>query len=163
MEIAARETLLEAMDKTETFPFGRWLSVEEFYTWHAAFFVPDDTVRDLVKVVTDSKSVTWDDGMSQSVTAKTGIVTSDGHRAQSGCPASAEHLLRDRAACQRSFIFRLRGGERSVQHCTQPMAIVNAAMDFISLYFKNHIPGRSGRGCDRFSVIPAPWARSPAF
>ena len=55
-----RETVLEAMDKTETFPFGRWLSVEEFIIGMQAFFVPDDTVRDLVKSVssvTDSKSV----------------------------------------------------------------------------------------------------------
>lgn len=142
-----RETVLEAMDKTETFPFGRWLSVEEFIIGMQAFFVPDDTVRDLVKLVssvTDSKSVQQsDDGMSQSVTAKTGIVTSNKVTVPNPVVLRPLSTFSEIVQPQRSFIFRLRGGESGVcaaLYAADGNAWKHRAIDSISLYLKNHIP-----------------------
>ena len=142
-----RETVLEAMDKTEAFPFGRWLSVEEFIIGMQAFFVQDDTVRDLVKLVssvTDSKSVQQsDDGMSQSVTAKTGIVTSNRVTLPNPVVLRPLSTFSEIEQPQRSLIFRLRGGESGVcaaLYAADGNAWKHQAIDSISLYFKNHIP-----------------------
>lgn len=142
-----RETVLEAMDNTEAFPFGRWLSVEEFIVGMQAFFVQDDTVRDLVKLVssvTDSKSVQQsDDGMSQSVTAKTGIVTSSKVTVPNPVVLRPLSTFSEIEQPGRSFIFRLRGSESGIcaaLYAADGNTWKHQAINSIGLYFKNHIP-----------------------
>ena len=73
----ARECLLEADLFTPTFPFGRWLGVEEFIINMQTHFVPTevrDTLVQLISTVTTENGVSLaDDGMTQRVTARSGI------------------------------------------------------------------------------------------
>lgn len=73
----ARECLLEAELSAPTFPFGRWLSVEEFIINMQTHFVPTevrDTLVQLISTVTTENGVSLaDDGMTQRVTARSGI------------------------------------------------------------------------------------------
>ena len=73
----ARECLLEAELYAPTFPFGRWLGVEEFIINMQTHFVPTevrDTLVQLISTVTTENGVSLaDDGMTQRVTARSGI------------------------------------------------------------------------------------------
>ncbi len=93
---------------------------------------------------TDSKSVQQsDDGMSQSVTAKTGIVTSNKVTVPNPVVLRPLSTFSEIVHPQRSFIFRLRGGESGVcaaLYAADGNAWKHRAIDSISLYFKNHIP-----------------------
>ena len=75
----AREVLLEVEDSTRKFPFGTYMSTEDFIVGIQSHFVQDEmteTILRLLSNIVDSNSITQsDDGMTQSVTAKTGIVT----------------------------------------------------------------------------------------
>lgn len=73
----ARECLLEAEIAVPAFPFGRWMDVETFIINAQTHFVQSDS-RDallkLISTVTADDGVTMaDDGISQRVTAKTGV------------------------------------------------------------------------------------------
>ena len=46
-----REVLMLARDETATFPFGRYMSVEGFIVAMQAYFLQDDTTKELVKLV----------------------------------------------------------------------------------------------------------------
>ena len=71
----ARECLLEAELSAPTFPFGRWLGVEEFIINMQTHFVPTevrDTLVQLISTVTTENGVSLaDDGITQRVTART--------------------------------------------------------------------------------------------
>ena len=73
----ARECLLEAELSAPAFPFGRWLGVEEFIINMQTHFVPTevrDTLVQLISTVTTENGVSLaDDGMTQRVTARSGI------------------------------------------------------------------------------------------
>lgn len=73
----ARECLLEAELSAPMFPFGRWLGVEEFIINMQTHFVPTevrDTLVQLISTVTTENGVSLaDDGMTQRVTARSGI------------------------------------------------------------------------------------------
>ena len=109
-----REDLLIACDLNEKFPFGRWFSVEEFIIFVQSHFVMDDMVATLVKLVssvTDSNSVHQsDNGLSQSVTARTGIVTQG--KVEVPNPVTLRPLCTFSEIEQpaRRFVFRLRPG-----------------------------------------------------
>lgn len=73
----ARECLLEAEISAPSFPFGKWMDMETFIINMQTHFVPTenrDALVRLVGTVTDENGVTLaDDGMTQKVTARTGI------------------------------------------------------------------------------------------
>lgn len=73
----ARECLIEAELSTPTFPFGRWMDVETFIINMQTYFVQDenrDMLIRLIGTVTADQGVTLaDDGMTQKVTARSGI------------------------------------------------------------------------------------------
>lgn len=110
-----RETLLTAMDHTHSFPFNQYLDVEKFIIATQAYFLQDDVTAQLIRLVshvTDSRSVTQsDDGSTQTVTVKTGILTAS----QVAIPNPV--LLRPICTFpeviqpERRFVFRLRGGD----------------------------------------------------
>ena len=113
-----RERLLRAEDDTTTFQFGRFMPVENFIVAMQAYFVQDDVTAQLVKLVssiTDSNSVKQtDNGLTQSVIAKTGIVTSsevDVPNPVRLCPICTFSEIQQP---ERRFIFRLRGGDEGV-------------------------------------------------
>ncbi|MDO5785428.1 MAG: hypothetical protein Q4P20_10250 [Eubacteriales bacterium] len=113
-----RERLLCATDDTRTFPFGQFLPVENFIIAMQAYFIQDDMTAQLVRLVssvTDSNSVKRaDNGLTQSVTAKTGIVTSSEIEVPNPvqlCPLCTFSEIRQPG---RRFVFRLRGGDNGV-------------------------------------------------
>lgn len=73
----ARECLLEAKLSAPTFQFGRWMDVETFIINMQTHFVQDenrDMLIRLIGTVTADQGVTLaDDGMTQKVTARSGI------------------------------------------------------------------------------------------
>lgn len=143
----SRETLIVAADDTQTFPFQRYLDVETFIIAVQAFFVQDDmTARllQLVSHVTDGRSVTQsDDGSTQTVTAKTGILTA----AQVTIPNPVE-LTPLCTFCEaeqptRRFVFRLRGSDNGVEAAlfqADGNTWKNAAIQNIKAYFQREIP-----------------------
>jgi len=73
----ARSTYLSANHSPASFPFGQYLQVENFIISLQTYFVSSPTVADMIRLVgnlTVGASVKHlDDGISQEVTAKTGI------------------------------------------------------------------------------------------
>ena len=73
----ARECLIEAELSVPSFPFGRWMDVETFIINMQTYFVRDenrDMLIRLIGTVTADQGVTLaDDGMTQKVTARSGI------------------------------------------------------------------------------------------
>ena len=142
-----REVLLKAVDHTETFSFGRWMDIESFIIALQAFFTPDYIVGELIKIVsnvTDSNSVQRsDNGLTQSVIAKTGIVTS----AKVNLPNPVElHPLctfSDIPQPARSFIFRLRSEESGVSAAlfeADGNTWKKQSIEAIAFYFESTIP-----------------------
>lgn len=142
-----RETLMTATDNTTTFPFNRYMDVESFIVAVQAYFLQDDTTAKLLQLVshiTDNNSVTQsDDGTTQTVTAKTGILTA----AQVALPnpvrltplctfAEAEQPVR-------RFVFRLRGGDGGVMAAlfeADGNAWKRSAIQNIKAYLAHEIP-----------------------
>lgn len=77
-EFLQRKCFLEARTEAKPFPFGQYLPIENVIVGLQAQFVPGDTTKSLLAVLgnlQDGQVVTFgDDGTSQSVTAKTGVV-----------------------------------------------------------------------------------------
>ncbi|OME58196.1 hypothetical protein BSK59_08405 [Paenibacillus odorifer] len=74
-----RKTYIEAEALLPTIRFGNWTDVEEFNIQLQSLFHPNDTRADLLRVVGNIKEEAvqsfGDDGVSQQVTAKTGVAT----------------------------------------------------------------------------------------
>jgi len=72
-----RSTYLTAVHESPVFPFGRHMNVEDFIINLQAMFVQDENTAAILKIVGNIKeeaSATFaDDGITQSVAAKTGI------------------------------------------------------------------------------------------
>lgn len=73
----ARECLLEAEIAVPTFPFGRWMDMETFIINMQTHFVPTENCDALVAlagtVTAEDGTTLADDGVTQKVTARTGI------------------------------------------------------------------------------------------
>lgn len=109
-----REKLVVATDGTRAFPFGSWLSVEDFIVGMQAYFVQDETTSLLLSVVsniTDSRSVQQtDDGTKQSVTAKTGILTRGTVTIPNPVTLRPLCTFSEIPQPERRFVFRLKPG-----------------------------------------------------
>ncbi len=147
IKIVSNVTDIKAVDHTETFSFGRWMDIESFIIALQAFFTPDYIVGELIKIVsnvTDNNSVQRsDNGLTQSVIAKTGIVTS----AKVNLPNPVElHPLctfSDIPQPARSFIFRLRSGESGVSAAlfeADGNTWKKQSIEAIAFYFESTIP-----------------------
>lgn len=73
----ARECLIEAELAAPPFPFGRWMDMETFIINLQTHFTPDGDRDSLIRlagtVTTDQGITVADDGMTQQVTARSGI------------------------------------------------------------------------------------------
>lgn len=73
-----RNHYISARAELPQFKFGQYMSIEHFIIGLQTFFVQDEAVVDILKVVgnitDESKATMMDDGVSQSVEAKVGIV-----------------------------------------------------------------------------------------
>lgn len=142
-----REVLIVARDDTATFPFGRYMSVEDFIVAVQGYFLQDDTTRELVKLVshvTDTNSVTQsDDGTTQTVTAKTGILTASQVAIPNPVRLAPLCTFSDAEQPMRSFVFRLKGGDDGVRAAlfeADGNAWKNTAIQNIRMYFEYEIP-----------------------
>lgn len=141
-----RETLMTATDDTTTFPFNRYMDIENFIVAVQAFFLQDDTTAKLLQLVshiTDSNSVTQsDDGCTQTVTAKTGILTA----AQVALPNPVQLTplctFTEAEQPMRQFVFRLRGGDgiNAALFEADGNAWKREAIQNIKAYFAREIP-----------------------
>lgn len=72
-----REEYIKAEHSPKAFPFEKYLALEDFIVALQAYFIPDEMtalILQLLASVTDDSTVKFsDDGISQQVTAKTGI------------------------------------------------------------------------------------------
>lgn len=142
-----REVLIVAKNTMATFPFGRYMSVEGFIVAMQAYFLQDDTTSELVKLVshvTDTNSVTQsDDGTTQTVVAKTGILTASQVAIPNPVQLAPLCTFSDAEQPMRRFVFRLKGGEDGVSAAlfeADGNAWKNAAIRNIKAYFEREIP-----------------------
>ena len=112
-----------------------------------AYFLQDDTTSELVKLVshvTDTNSVTQsDDGTTQTVTAKTGILTASQVAIPNPVQLAPLCTFSDAEQPMRRFVFRLKGGEDGVSAAlfeADGNAWKNAAIRNIKAYFEREIP-----------------------
>jgi hypothetical protein len=92
----ARECLLEAELSAPTFPFGRWLGVEEFIINMQTHFVPTEVRDTLVQLIS---TVTTENGVSLAHdAARDGpqryFSCEAGERAEPGCTGAVPYLYR---------------------------------------------------------------------
>ena len=115
----ARECLLECSVSPKTFPFGRWLDVESFIIAMQAHFVPSDNVDALVKLVgnvVDENSVTTaDDGVTQKVTARSGIAMVKQADVPNPISLAPYRTFNEIEQPESSFVFRVRKGAAGVE------------------------------------------------
>ncbi len=109
-----RETLLRACTAPARFPEGRFLDVESFVITMQQYFVDGENVRALLKLVsnvTDGNSVQQtDDGVSQSVTARSGISLVQRETVPNPVTLAPYRTFREIEQPESPFVFRLRGG-----------------------------------------------------
>ena len=115
----ARECLLECSVSPRTFPFSRWLSVEDFIIAMQAHFVPSDNVDALLKLVgnvVDENSVTTaDDGVTQKVTARSGIAMVKQAEVPNPISLAPYRTFNEIEQPESSFVFRVRKGADGVE------------------------------------------------
>lgn len=72
-----RATYVMAHHAPQSFPFGQYIAVENFIISLQTYFVPSDTIDRIIRLVgnltVEGSVKVMDDGVSQEVTAKTGI------------------------------------------------------------------------------------------
>lgn len=114
-----RECLLACSVSPKTFPFGRWLDVESFIIAMQAHFVPSDNVDALVKLVgnvVDENSVTTaDDGVTQKVTARSGIAMVKQAEVPNPISLAPYRTFNEIEQPESSFVFRVRKGAAGVE------------------------------------------------
>lgn len=115
----ARECLLECSVSPKTFPFGRWMSTEDFIISMQAHFVPDFYVSDLIKLVgnvVDENSITTaDDGVSQKVTARSGISLVQQVNVPNPVTLAPYRTFNEIEQPESNFVFRVRKGASGVE------------------------------------------------
>lgn len=115
----ARECLLECGVSPKTFPFGHWMSTEDFIISMQAHFVSDFYVSDLIKLVgnvVDENSITTaDDGVSQRVTARSGISLVQQVGVPNPVRLAPYRTFNEIEQPESSFVFRVRKGANGVE------------------------------------------------
>lgn len=137
-----RECLLECSVNPKTFPFGRWMGVEDFIISVQAYFVPSyytDALIRLVGNVVDENSITSaDDGVSQKVTARSGISLVKQADVPNPVDLAPYRTFNEIEQPESSFVFRLRKGVNGVEaalFAADGNAWVNDAIRGIRDYF----------------------------
>lgn len=143
----ARECLLRVTVEPSTFPFGRWLSIEEFIIAMQAYFVPNAMVTELIKLVShiaDENSITTTDtGVSQTATVKTGVALAGKATVPNPVTLAPYRTLNEISQPESSFVFRLKKSEDGVKAAlftADGNAWKNTAITEIKNYFDANIP-----------------------
>lgn len=143
----ARECLLEAELSAPSFPFGRWLSVEEFIIQMQTQFVPSENRDELVRLVgtvTSENGVTLaDDGMTQRVTARSGISLVRQVSVPNPVTLAPYRTFTEVAQPESPFVFRVRQNGDEVQaalFAADANAWKNEAIANIRGWFESNLP-----------------------
>jgi hypothetical protein len=137
----ARKTYIEAEALLPTIRFGQWTDVEEFNIQLQSLFHPNDTRADLLKVVGNIKEEAvqslGDDGVSQQVTAKTGIATVAAVPVPNPAVLMPYRTFIEVQQPQSLFIFRMKTGPYAALFEADGGAWKVEAMDTIKAYLLN--------------------------
>lgn len=105
----------------ESFPFGRWLSREEFVIGLQSRFVQDGDVREVLKQASSLEASTValseDDGISQRTTVRQGIQLKETVTVKGRVRLMPFRTFREVAQPASEFVFRLRSREGQVPEC----------------------------------------------
>lgn len=116
-----RERFAVASYSPREYRYGTYVSIEDFLVGLQTYFVVDDTVRQILHVlgnVTDENVRTVsDDGITQSVTAKTGIVLKQEVKIPNPVVLAPHCTFREVEQPGRQFILRLKRQEGQLPAC----------------------------------------------
>ncbi|WP_342480082.1 hypothetical protein NST07_20750 [Paenibacillus sp. FSL L8-0340] len=137
----SRKTFVEAEALLPTIRFGQWTDVEEFNIQLQSLFHPNDTRADLLKVVGNIKEEAvqslGDDGVSQQVTAKTGIATVATVPVPNPAVLMPYRTFIEVQQPQSLFVFRMKTGPYAALFEADGGAWKVEAMDTIKAYLLN--------------------------
>ena len=129
------------------FPFGRWLGVEEFIINMQTHFVPTevrDTLVQLISTVTTENGVSLaDDGMTQRVTARSGISLVKQVSVPNPVVLAPYRTFTEVEQPKSPFVFRIRQTGDEVQaalFAADADAWKREAIANIRDWFEHHIP-----------------------
>lgn len=107
-----REYFLLGTPRLRKFDFGQYLGVENFIISLQSLFVQNQTIADLTKLVgnlTDGKTTQFcDDGITQQVTAKTGVARVDNVKVPSPVTLAPYRTFIEVAQPESKFVFRIK-------------------------------------------------------
>lgn len=116
-EFLQRKCYLEARTETKPFPFGQYLPVENVIVGLQALFVPSDTTKTLLSILgnlQDGTVLTFgDDGTSQQVTVKTGVVRVGSTVVPNPVELAPYRTFPEVAQPASKFVLRLKSGDPS--------------------------------------------------
>lgn len=141
-----RECVLQARFEAPTFPFGRFLDVENFMINLQSSFVPSANVKALVKLVgniTNGNEIKLaDDGVTQKATVKTGISLCGQVDIPSPVQLAPFRTFSEIPQPESPFVFRVHGGVDVAAALFEASgdAWKHAALVEMRDYFRNELP-----------------------
>lgn len=142
-----RETYITASAYTQGDPFNRYYGHEEFMINILSMFVQDETTAKVLKIVSNLKSevgATYsDDGLTQTVTAKTGITKVENIDLPNPITLRPYRTFTDIEQPESSFILRLKQGDgiQAALFEADGAAWKNKAIAGIKAYFEGRKTG----------------------
>lgn len=116
-----RSTYLQAVHESPVYKFGQYYDVEDFIIAMQSMFVQDDTTALILKLVGNIKddAVTNfnDDGVTQKVTAKTGISLVSGVPVPNPVTLRPYRTFMEVEQPASTFVFRVKGGKGEAPYC----------------------------------------------
>jgi hypothetical protein len=113
---AGREVYMTAEAFAPKFNFGQWYDVESFIIAMQSCFVQNEDSAKILRVVGNIKEEavkqTGDDGVSQKVTAKTGIATVEEVKVPNPVILAPYRIFREIEQPESKFVFRMQMGPR---------------------------------------------------
>jgi len=135
-----RKTYIEAEALLPSIRFGNWTDVEEFNIQLQSLFVPNDDRSALLKVVgnvkEDAVQNISDDGVSQQVTAKTGVATVAAVTVPNPVTLLPYRTFVEVQQPESLFVFRMRTGPSAALYEADGGAWKVEAMDTIKSYLQ---------------------------
>lgn len=144
-----RSTYLKAVHESPVFPFGQFMNVEAFIINLQAMFVQDETTDKLFRVVGNIKEEAVanfsDDGITQGVTAKSGISTVSLVPVPNPVTLRPYRTFMEIEQPASTFVFRMRGEKGAPPSC----GLVEAdgrmwrlqAISSIKFWLEQRLPG----------------------
>lgn len=145
-----RSKAIKANALLPEFSFGRWYNTEEFIISLQAGFVPYGHRDDILKIVGNIKEENvqsfGDDGVSQSVTAKTGVATVETVKVPNPVVLKPFRTFVEVDQPESEFVFRMRTGPSAALYEADGGAWKLAAMHNIKTYLEEELTDEIATG-----------------